>query len=140
VLGVEYQQEEYSLTDEYFAKMGLQVRYFMPRAVSRRSRSTSAATCSRTTRPAADRHDQHDGDVPEDLPSRDLQRQLRSPAVYRPTPRRAGLLAHRSTTTVRSAASPSPRAASPGALHRAAPRRARELAGANTAQNTVPVA
>ncbi len=31
VLGVEYQQEEYSLTDEYFAKMGLQVRYFMPR-------------------------------------------------------------------------------------------------------------
>lgn len=30
VLGVEYQQEDYSLTDEYFAKMGLQVRYFMP--------------------------------------------------------------------------------------------------------------
>ena len=30
VLGVEYQQEEYSLTDEYFGKMGLQVRYFMP--------------------------------------------------------------------------------------------------------------
>ncbi|MDR0237125.1 DUF1852 domain-containing protein [Acinetobacter sp.] len=30
VLGVEYQQDEYSLTDEYFAKMGLQVRYFMP--------------------------------------------------------------------------------------------------------------
>ncbi|GAA1467875.1 DUF1852 domain-containing protein [Microbacterium thalassium] len=30
VLGVEYQQEEFSLTDEYFAKMGLQVRYFMP--------------------------------------------------------------------------------------------------------------
>ena len=30
VLGVEYQQDEYSLTDEYFAKMGLLVRYFMP--------------------------------------------------------------------------------------------------------------
>jgi len=30
ILGVEYQQEAYSLTDEYFAKMGLQVRYFMP--------------------------------------------------------------------------------------------------------------
>ncbi len=30
VLGVEYRQSEYSLTDEYFAKMGLQVRYFMP--------------------------------------------------------------------------------------------------------------
>ncbi|MGL1830384.1 UNVERIFIED_CONTAM: DUF1852 family protein [Acinetobacter sp. HSTU-ASm16] len=31
VLGVEYQQEAYSLTDEYFAKMGLKVRYFMPK-------------------------------------------------------------------------------------------------------------
>ncbi|GAA1933822.1 DUF1852 family protein [Microbacterium aoyamense] len=31
VLGVEYQQEEYSLTDEYFSKMGMKVRYFMPR-------------------------------------------------------------------------------------------------------------
>lgn len=31
VLGVEYQQEEFSLTDEYFAKMGMKVRYFMPR-------------------------------------------------------------------------------------------------------------
>lgn len=30
VLGVEYIQDEYSLTDEYFNKMGLQVRYFMP--------------------------------------------------------------------------------------------------------------
>ena len=30
VLGVEYQQDEYSLTDDYFRKMGLQVRYFMP--------------------------------------------------------------------------------------------------------------
>ncbi|HCT05653.1 MAG TPA: DUF1852 domain-containing protein [Pseudomonas sp.] len=30
VLGVEYQQDEYSLTDEYFQKMGLKVRYFMP--------------------------------------------------------------------------------------------------------------
>lgn len=30
ILGVEYQQDEYSLTDEYFNKMGLQVRYFMP--------------------------------------------------------------------------------------------------------------
>jgi hypothetical protein len=30
VLGVEYLQDEYSLTDEYFHKMGLKVRYFMP--------------------------------------------------------------------------------------------------------------
>jgi len=30
VLGFEYQQDEYSLTDEYFEKMGLKVRYFMP--------------------------------------------------------------------------------------------------------------
>lgn len=30
VLGVEYQQDELSLTDEYFEKMGLKVRYFMP--------------------------------------------------------------------------------------------------------------
>jgi len=30
VLGVEYQQDQPSLTDRYFAKMGLQVRYFMP--------------------------------------------------------------------------------------------------------------
>ncbi len=31
VLGAEYEQDSFSLTDEYFAKMGLQVRYFMPR-------------------------------------------------------------------------------------------------------------
>lgn len=30
VLGFEYKQDEYSLTDEYFKKMGLKVRYFMP--------------------------------------------------------------------------------------------------------------
>lgn len=30
ILGVEYQQDEYSLTDDYFGKMGLKVRYFMP--------------------------------------------------------------------------------------------------------------
>lgn len=30
VMGIEYQQDEYSLTDEYFNKMGLKVRYFMP--------------------------------------------------------------------------------------------------------------
>ncbi|MCA8295036.1 DUF1852 domain-containing protein [Burkholderia sp. AU30198] len=30
VLGIEYLQDEYSLTDEYFRKMGLKVRYFMP--------------------------------------------------------------------------------------------------------------
>lgn len=30
VLGSEYRQNEYSLTDEYFAKMGMKVRYFMP--------------------------------------------------------------------------------------------------------------
>ncbi|MFE6997577.1 DUF1852 domain-containing protein [Microbacterium sp. NPDC057659] len=31
VLGDEYEQDAYSLTDEYFGKMGLQARYFMPR-------------------------------------------------------------------------------------------------------------
>lgn len=31
VLGHEYVQDSFSLTDEYFGKMGLQVRYFMPR-------------------------------------------------------------------------------------------------------------
>lgn len=30
VLGVEYQQDELSSTDQYFQKMGLRVRYFMP--------------------------------------------------------------------------------------------------------------
>jgi len=30
VLGIEYQQNELSSTDQYFAKMGLQVRFFMP--------------------------------------------------------------------------------------------------------------
>ena len=30
VLGIEYQQDEPSLTDDYFNKMGLKVRYFMP--------------------------------------------------------------------------------------------------------------
>lgn len=30
VLGVEYMQDAYSLTDDYFQKMGLKVRYFMP--------------------------------------------------------------------------------------------------------------
>lgn len=30
ILGVEYRQDEYSLTDEYFKKMGMKVRYFMP--------------------------------------------------------------------------------------------------------------
>ncbi|MFC0338211.1 protein of unknown function [Kushneria avicenniae] len=31
VLGTEYWQDEHSLTDEYFKKMGLKVRYFMPK-------------------------------------------------------------------------------------------------------------
>ncbi|WP_323718478.1 DUF1852 domain-containing protein [Paracoccus aminovorans] len=30
VLGVEYQQDQHSLTDQYFGKMGLRVRFFMP--------------------------------------------------------------------------------------------------------------
>lgn len=30
VLGVEYLQDDYSLTDDYFGRMGLTVRYFMP--------------------------------------------------------------------------------------------------------------
>lgn len=31
ILGLEYQCDEFSATDQYFAKMGLKVRYFMPR-------------------------------------------------------------------------------------------------------------
>ncbi|MFT4246458.1 MAG: DUF1852 domain-containing protein [Pseudomonas sp.] len=31
ILGIEYRQDELSSTDQYFGKMGLQVRYFMPR-------------------------------------------------------------------------------------------------------------
>lgn len=31
ILGVEYRQNEFSSTDAYFAKMGMQARYFMPR-------------------------------------------------------------------------------------------------------------
>ncbi|MGO2110716.1 MAG: putative oxygenase MesX [Pseudoclavibacter sp.] len=34
VLGVEYRQSEYSMTDRYFGKMGMQVRYFMPRGAA----------------------------------------------------------------------------------------------------------
>lgn len=30
ILGVEYRQDEFSLTDHYFAQMGLKIRYFMP--------------------------------------------------------------------------------------------------------------
>ena len=30
ILGVEYRQDQFSLTDEYFGKMGLRVRYFLP--------------------------------------------------------------------------------------------------------------
>ncbi len=36
VLGIEYAQEGVSLTERYFSKMGLQVRYFMPKTASRR--------------------------------------------------------------------------------------------------------
>jgi hypothetical protein len=32
ILGIEYKQDEFSSTDQYFAKMGLKVRYFMPPA------------------------------------------------------------------------------------------------------------
>lgn len=31
ILGIEYENNEFSSTDEYFAKMGMKVRYFMPR-------------------------------------------------------------------------------------------------------------
>lgn len=34
ILGVEYQQDAYSLTDQYFAQMGLKVRFFMPPGAS----------------------------------------------------------------------------------------------------------
>ena len=30
IMGVEYRQDEFSSTDQYFGKMGMQVRYFMP--------------------------------------------------------------------------------------------------------------
>ncbi len=47
ILGVEYQPDgELSSTDQYFAKMGLQVRYFMPPNTAwRRSRSSLPGIC-----------------------------------------------------------------------------------------------
>lgn len=50
VLGIEYQQNEFSPTDEYFAKMGLQVRYFMPPNSVAPFAFTSVVICSVTTR------------------------------------------------------------------------------------------
>ncbi|GBR67039.1 DUF1852 domain-containing protein [Gluconobacter kanchanaburiensis] len=34
ILGAEYEQREFSLTDQYFGKMGMKVRYFMPEGSS----------------------------------------------------------------------------------------------------------
>jgi len=45
VLGIEYQQDSASLTDRYFAKMGLQVRFFMRRVALRHWRSILPAIC-----------------------------------------------------------------------------------------------
>ena len=77
ILGVEYEQDDYSLTDEYFGKMGLQVRYFMPPdSVAPLAFYFRGDLLGDYTNLAADRHDQHDGDVSEDLPTGDLQREL----------------------------------------------------------------
>lgn len=44
VLGAEYEHEHSSLTDDYFGRMGMRVRYFQPAGQLPRSRSTRAAT------------------------------------------------------------------------------------------------
>ncbi len=49
VLGIEYAQEGVSLTERYFSKMGLQVRYFMPKTASRRWPFILPAICSAIT-------------------------------------------------------------------------------------------
>jgi hypothetical protein len=67
VLGVEYQPDGESLTEQYFAKMGLQVRYFMPEnSVAPFAFFFTGDLLSDYTI-WADRHHQHDGDVPENL-------------------------------------------------------------------------
>lgn len=77
VLGVEYQQDEYSLTDEYFKKMGMKVRFHA--AEQRRAFGFLffRRFAERLHQSGADQHHQHDGYLPEDIPARDLQRELR---------------------------------------------------------------
>ena len=93
VLGVEYLQDEYSLTDEYFKKMGMKVRYFMPpnSAAPLAFYFTGDLLGDYTTR--ADRHHQHDGYLPEDLSARDLQREFRGGEILSAQPEAPGLFA-----------------------------------------------
>ncbi len=76
VLGAEYEHEHSSLTDDYFGRMGMQVRYCMPPGSKAPLAFYSRGdVLHRLLGPAAHRHDRHHGDVPEDLPAGDLQRE-----------------------------------------------------------------
>ncbi len=93
ILGVEYEQKDPSLTDAYFGKMGLSVRYFMPRgSVAPLAFYFRGDLLDRLHEPPAHRHDQHDGDVPEDLSTGDLQRELGRGEDLSAEPGAAGLL------------------------------------------------
>ncbi len=76
VLGIEYAQEGVSLTERYFSKMGLQVRYFMPKQRRAVGLYFTGDLLSDYTSLELDRHHQHDGDVSENISPGDLQCQL----------------------------------------------------------------
>jgi Domain of unknown function (DUF1852) len=52
VLGVEYVNDDVSLTDEYFAKMGMKVRFFMPPTFWATTRTCSSSARSARWRPS----------------------------------------------------------------------------------------
>ncbi len=82
VLGIEYAQEGVSLTERYFSKMGLQVRYFMPKnSVAPLAFYFTGDLLSDYTSSGTDRHHQHDGDVSENISPGDLQCQLPGGAI-----------------------------------------------------------
>ncbi len=82
VLGIEYAQEGVSLTERYFSKMGLQVRYFMPKnSVAPLAFYFTGDLLSDYTSLGTDRHHQHDGDVSENISPGDLQCQLPGGAI-----------------------------------------------------------
>ncbi len=82
VLGIEYAQEGVSLTERYFSKMGLQVRYFMPKnSVAPLAFYFYRRSAQRLHQHGTDRHHQHDGDVSENISPGDLQCQLPGGAI-----------------------------------------------------------
>ena len=74
VLGVSNTDpNESSLTEQYFKKMGLQVRYFMPpNSVAPLAFYFFGDLLSDYTNLELDQHHQHNGNLPENLPARDI--------------------------------------------------------------------